>query len=924
MQEDPLEKLFKEYPPFKTLIQALQAPFYIRSNSGEVVFCSKKLIRLFGGTSLDESCPLELSQALSYFLIRDRELLGERRNLSNESEERLIAPNGARIYIKVSRSIIMTEEKVPYLVAVVEDTTREKELQARLHGHQERLQHISAAAKEFIYEVDRELRFTHISSQAIAILCRPQEELLNKGLFDFVPGYEMERVTTWLLPYTNSRLPFHDCLIPCLSPQGQPIYIKLSGYPIIDGEGKYLGYRGMGLDVTSEVEAKNRAEQAIRLFQLAEKFAQVGGWEYKTQNKSVSWTEEALFIHGFNPRSKHPSFDELLQCYPQEDRAVLYQSIQQCEQFQIPFDIELSFTNSEGNLRHIRAIGAPIDEGHNQVRIVGAFQDTTQSKRSSRELQEAKDNLSMVIENANLGSWVWDIPNNTVEFSPLWKKMLGFEPDELRNVPETFFDRIHPDDKANVQRALDAHLKDPTTLYSVDLRMLTKSGDYRWINARGKIKDYSPGTLPQKMTGIHIDIQDLKNAEASLRDKINKIEELNCSQREQAEELKTAKLLAEQASIAKSEFLARMSHEIRTPLNAVVTVGDLLKGTALTDEQLELVDTLVGGGKQLLSLIRDILDFSKIEAGKVDTLKEPFNIIELLNSLRRTYSVVAEEKSINFLTVFDPEMPSIIYSDQGKILQILTNLVSNALKFTPPKGTVTLELGYEELENKKQCELTFSVKDNGIGIDSSQHRNIFDPFVQADQNIHKKFGGSGLGLAISSRLASILGSSLSVESSPGKGASFIFKLTTEYSRTPSGVFAKEASSSSDTRSFSILVAEDNTVNQMLIKKLLEKKGHRVTITQNGEECVATHNKEPFDVILMDILMPVMDGVLATKFIRNGSIRADIPIIALTAHALKEDVQSFFDSGISGYVAKPIEQKKLFAELVKAIDLSKRP
>ncbi len=381
----------------------------------------------------------------------------------------------------------------------------------------------------------------------------------------------------------------------------------------------------------------------------------------------------------------------------------------------------------------------------------------------------------------------------------------------------------------------------------------------------------------------------------------------------QNKQLGDALTKAKSADKAKSLFLANMSHEIRTPLNGIIGMSNLLHDIVETEEQKQKVSVIEYSAETLISLVNDILDFSKIEAGKLELDIDHFNIHELIVKTFNLFTQKTDEKAIFFNYTIADNVPLYVESDQIRIRQILINLINNAVKFTDKGGVQVIVSNISPDEST--LLLKIEIIDTGIGISRDNQSQLFSAFTQTDASFTRKFGGTGLGLAISKHLVHLLGGEIGVESEPDIGSNFWFSIAARQGVEP--VKVAEKNRNNDFRNLNILLVEDNSVNILVASQVIEKAGYSVTVAKNGKEAFESYRNHKFDLILMDIMMPEMDGLQATWLIRQHEAEigaAAVPIVALTANVVKDDQMKYLQAGMNDFISKPIRPDALIEKI----------
>ena len=667
-----------------------------------------------------------------------------------------------------------------------------------------------------------------------------------------------------------------------LTRDGSRIEISCSASPVKDADGTLMGVAAIIRDISE----RKRADEARALLAAVVEFSEEGIVAVSLDKKVLSWNRGAEAIYGFSAEEilGKSVFSTIIPPERREEYDKFFARVLAGETL-VRFESERR--RNDGTRVDVALTYCPIKNQNGEVIGVSAIvRDITQTKATRQALHESEQRYRLLFERNLAGVFRCSLQGILLEYNDAGARILGYDSGaDLVGRPATdiFFD---PADKD----LSDQKMADHGTASNQEIRVRRKDGNTAWIMANTTMVNGASGT---EIEGTFVDITLLKQAE---------------------EQMRLAKEAAEAASRAKSEFLANMSHEIRTPMNGVIGMIDLALDTDLTAEQREYLATVKSSAGALLEIINDILDFSKIEARKLELERVSFSVKEVVRATVKDFSVQARNKQLSLQCDFSADLPEMAIGDPGRLRQILMNLVGNALKFTN-EGEIMVRA-----MRPHEDTLQFSVSDTGIGISPEKQKSIFEAFVQADTSSTRHYGGTGLGLAIVSQLVALMQGRIWLESKPGSGSTFYFTarfgMATAVTVRDEIQPREEHAPAASAWKLHILVADDNLVNLRLARSLLAKQGHSAVAVGSGREALLALQQQDFDLVLMDVQMPDMDGFETTKTIRaqERTSGKHLPIVAMTAHAMSGDRERCLAAGMDSYVTKPVDAIKLFTAI----------
>lgn len=649
---------------------------------------------------------------------------------------------------------------------------------------------------------------------------------------------------------------------------------------------------GMAEDMIAGLDAARIRDERLETLRLVEQMSGVGHWRLDRATGAMDWSDEVYRIYGLSRETFSPTVDNVLSFYPMENGDQLKAMIESSMVAGEPHTAKLRLVRADGEERRV-LIHAETeqDESGRITAMFGVFQDVTDQERVLERARRDESRYRLLAENTGDVITRVKMDGSSKYISPAIKQLLGWTIEDMSGQST---DYVHPEDRHLVLKAIGEAVKSGTPT-RLEHRAVHRQGHTVWVECTFKALKDEHGHVDD----VVVVIRDMTERKA-LEDEV--IE---------------AKERAETAAQAKSEFLANMSHELRTPLTSVIGFSGLLHGSEhLPPEERVYVERIATASEALLGVINDILDYSKLEADAIDMDPEPFDMRALVDGAAAIIESQCSLKGLILRVVVAAETPPRLMGDKGRLRQVMLNFLSNAVKFTA-RGEVTLSVG-GAMEADGLWRLRVAVTDTGIGIPAEKLTELFHRFTQADASTTRVYGGTGLGLAISRRLVELMGGTVGVESTPGQGSSFWFEAPLALAEAAGDpAEANGADDEADAIRGRVLIADDAAANRELVGAILRNLGLEVDAVNDGAEAVHALQSAAYDLVLMDVHMPVMDGLAATREIRRMQAGTErrTPILALTANVQAEQAARCLEAGMDGHLAKPIQIPELLGALM---------
>ena len=808
--------------------------------------------------------------------------------------------DGSVIDVEVSARTVTLRGKT-YLHSSSRDIGKRVDMQRRLDLKRRRLNDFSNCSADWFWELDANLELSYLSEGFEAATGRSAQEFIGKAMSDYYAQDTLnpDEEKAKRLEIFRTRKPFRDLELAFPGRQGEVQWFSASAVPVFNDDGAFAGYRGVSAVITARKRLELELDQNRQLLQEMIDKAPYGIAVFDQNRdcvvRNATYGRILDLPDDLLQRKPFRMIEQLQFTYRRGDYGFEKPEKDVVEHFLHDMKTNKSRHSERrlGNGRWIEVRGEQLPRGH----IMATYFDVTGHKTVESDLRATKERLEAAAAAGIVGLWSVETADARMLWDSVQRQLYGLPATDSEITPAAYYRMIHPEDERRVRTAFQ-HAFKGTANGPLEFRIIRPDGAIRHLRGLSRTIR-SPDGKPERVVGVTYDVTE---------------------QTESLLALEHAKARAEAANQAKSEFLAMVSHELRTPMNAIIGLSGLLGERDLQPTERRYATAIEAAGESLLVIIKDLLEFASLDAGKAALDSAPFDLRALAGFAIDVMSHLPEAANLSLRMTIDPGVPPAIEGDGGRVLRILVNLLDNAIKNTV-SGTVTVRARASAADGGSTVALRIEVEDTGTGFPPAETSRLFQAFERGTSTDGTRAPGLGLGLAISQRLVDLMGGTIGADSEPGAGSRFWFEIPVR-AATPAQEGETASPEPAAGRPLKILVAEDIEANRAVMGAILEKLGHEARFVEDGAQAVEAARTDDYDVILMDIQMPNVDGIEATRIIRGfRGRRKVVPIIAVSAYSVAVDKATLVSAGVTRFLSKPVRRSAL-DEALKALSFKR--